>query len=117
MRRCVDVHLLNIMDGSPYYAPPSNVIRWSFPMLVGGVSIGRLVMTSSRLMMCISLWETSYDGEVVGRILVWDWRTGDLVRVSRLEWSFFTHLSSGTRNLIHRWEKIGRARYEGHFPR
>ena len=69
------------MDGSAYCAPPSNLISWSFPMGVGEVSVGWLVITSSRLAMFISRRESLDDDEQAGRILVWDWRTRGLVRV------------------------------------
>jgi hypothetical protein len=73
VRRCVDVHLLNLMDGSPYHAPPYNLIRWSFPMGFVGVSVRELVITGSRLMMRVSHWETVPPAaEAVRRIFVWD---------------------------------------------
>jgi hypothetical protein len=84
VRRCIDVHLLNLTDGLPYRVPPSNVMRLSLHMVILEVSVGQLAITGSRLMMYVSRWETIPDDmEEIGRILVWDWRTGDLVRVLR----------------------------------
>ena len=79
VRRYVDLHLLNLMDGSPHRAPPSNVIRWQFSMAAGVVSVRCLLITGSRLMMYVYRPETPDAGDQVGRILVWDWKTRDLV--------------------------------------
>ena len=80
------IHLLNLLDGSPYRGPLSNIIVWEFPRGVGDVSISRLGITSSRIMML------AYCSEVVQqedfgawRLFVWDWKTGDLVRSLRFE--------------------------------
>ena len=82
VRRYINLHLLNLTDGSPHHAPPSNVIRWYFPMSVEGLSIGWLAITGSRLMMYVSCWEA---GGLVWRVLVWDWKIGDLVSIPRVE--------------------------------
>jgi hypothetical protein len=110
VRRCIDVHLLNLTDGSPYRVPPSNVTRLSCHIVILEVDVGQLAITGSRLMMYVTnrLETSPHAGEAVGRILVWDWRTGDLVRVLRHGWLFFTHFFSGARHLIREWETIGR---------
>lgn len=51
--RFIDIHLLNLLDGSPYFMPPSNVIQWGFPPGVGSVTIGSLEITSSRVVVFI----------------------------------------------------------------
>ena len=49
------------------------------------MSTRELTVTSSRVMMYIYHWEVSLRWDPrVGMILVWDWKTGDLVRLTQL---------------------------------
>jgi len=92
VHRFIRIHLLNLLDGSPYSAPSSNAIVWGLPQRVSNVSIQDLVITSSRVMMRIFCWEVVREDDIrVGRIFVWDWKTGDLVRLSRHEY-FSSHV-------------------------
>jgi len=85
VHRFIRIHFLNLSDGSPYCTPPSNIIIWEFPRGVNDVSIQELVVTSSRVMMHVYHWEVvQHEDFRVGRILVWDWKTGDLVRLTQL---------------------------------
>ena len=76
MRSLLRIHLLNLWDGSPCSAPPSNTITWAIPqgatMIVGGT----LAITSSRVMANLSHY-----GDAARKMLVWDRKTGDLVRI------------------------------------
>ena len=74
--RYINLHLFDIMDGSPHRAPPSNAIRFSMAARVH--SFDQLLITGSRLAMCVSWWEAR---DLVWRMLVWDWKTGDLVSI------------------------------------
>ena len=76
--RSIRIHLLNLMDGSPYRVPPSNIIVWALPSGVEGTSVEDLVATGSRIMMYICLRDESHSGEI-WRMIIWDWNTGELV--------------------------------------
>ena len=72
VHRFIYIHLLNLRDGSPYRVPPSNVIARALPPGLERIHIQDLTATGSRLMMQIPIpgW----------RAIVWNWKTGDLVR-------------------------------------
>jgi len=80
MCKRVEIHLLNLLDGTPYYVPPSNIIGRSFSPGVSGVIIKSLVVTSSRLMLCICSWESAPPPRQEWTC-VWGWKTGNLVIV------------------------------------
>jgi len=74
--RLIRLHIVNIRDGSPYYPPPSNAIKWETPPGFLIPSNYRIAMTGSRIMMFIS---NAPNGLEAQRVAVWDWKTGDLV--------------------------------------
>ena len=80
MCRRIGIHLLNLLDGTPYCTPPSNVIEWSLPHGVDRIAVVNLIITSSRLMLrvCLPRLVPSPHQEWT---CVWDWRTGNLVIV------------------------------------
>ena len=83
MRRYVDIHLLNLSDGSPYYAPPLNAIISSTPITNNIFSVDYLLITGSRLMMYARCGEeTPHEIRMIQEVLVWNWKTGYLVRES-----------------------------------
>jgi len=85
MGRFVHIHFLNLLDGSPCPAPPSN-IAWELPQDVNGVAVEGLSIISSRIMMRVYCWDVALQGAGRRRkILVWDWKTRDLVRLQWLE--------------------------------
>lgn len=82
MCRDIRIHLLNLLDGSPHRVPRSNVLTLPLPPGVGETYIQVLAMTGSRLMLHISLQDESWPHKALGRRLVlWNWRTGDTVRM------------------------------------
>ena len=85
MHRSVSIHLLNLSDGSPYSAPPSNVIKWKTPRWTDGVHVRSLAITSSRVAIHFYYYEEfDDDADPAERLLVWDWRTRRLVKLPRL---------------------------------
>ena len=104
LHRSVYIHLLNLLDASPYWVPPSNVITWTAPLQANGVSVEELAITSSRVMLNLRCWEGFEDISTWSEgIFVWDWRTGDQVGLLRLEWSHSVHFaSSGARPICGR---------------
>jgi len=72
------------MDGSPYRVPPSNVIAWKLPPEVYETSIKDLAVTGSRIMMYIYLRGGFQRLAREWRMVIWDWNTGDLVRMPEL---------------------------------
>lgn len=85
MHRYVRIHFLNLSDGSAYSVPHSSIM-WEPPQGVDGISVRRMVITSSRVMIYVHCWEEAQQvGPEVWRIFVWDWRTGDSVSLLRLE--------------------------------
>jgi len=119
-RSSIWIRFLNLSDGSPYCTPPSNVIIWEFPQGVSGVSVHGLAITSSRVMLHVSCLEVQVQQEDlnVGRVFVWDWKTGDLVRLLRPKSPYFSHFTfSGTQPSVHGWEYGGRTEYQCHLPR
>ena len=94
VNRFVCIHFLNLLDGSPCSAPPRNIM-WEPPRKVVRTSIEDLVIAGCRIMMRVRCWEVIGQGGVgLWRILVWDRKTGDLVRLLWLEYSHFAHLAS-----------------------
>jgi hypothetical protein len=81
------LHLLNLRDGSPYRATPSNVIHWASQIQLHGVHV--MKMTASRVMIFLEL-ESEW-GPRPHVMLVWNWETGELVRKLQ-PWSHFSHL-------------------------
>jgi len=113
MNRFVRIHFLNLLDGSRRLEPPN--IVWELPREGIRVSVEDLAITDYRIMMHVRYWDVT--GEV-RRILVWDWKTGDLVRLLWLEYSYSPHLaSSGVYPLTRVWEHTGYRRHQGHLPR
>ena len=103
--RFVYMHLLNFLDASPYFEPPSNIITWTAPPQVDGVFVEDLTITSSRVAVHLCCWEGVEDtGTRSPRILVWDWRTGDQVRSLRLEQACSIHFTSSDAQPIRKRE-------------
>jgi len=74
------IHLLNLRDGSPYRAPPSNVIAWTIPQGLVPIKCGELAITASRIMLYLSHDVVLRNGKL-HTMVVWDRKTGDLVRI------------------------------------
>ena len=81
--RFIHIHLLNLGDGSPYREYPFDIIEWELPPRVFNLEYPKaFAMTSSRVMMYVSYQDLDLpDDTSVWRMSVWDWKTGDLVRV------------------------------------
>ena len=78
--RSICIHFLNFLDGSPYRAPPSNPIVWEHPRRANEPHVLGLAITGSRVMMRLRYHlEVAYTQ--VWRIIVWEWKTGGLVRL------------------------------------
>ena len=88
--RFIHIHLLNLLDGSPLRTPHSDVITWALPPGVLRTDIRDFVITRSRLMMYATL--RLLNSPSVWRVVSWDWRTGDSVRVLWLR-SRFSHVT------------------------
>lgn len=74
IRSAFQIRFLNAKDGLPHHLSP-NVILWN-PQLYGatpGASCAK--MTASRFMLFVSMSTIKF-------LIVWDWRTGDVVRVT-----------------------------------
>jgi hypothetical protein len=98
--RFIYFNLLDLKNGSPYFEPPFSVIAWELPLRVSGIDREGFAITGSRIMMQILYLDPDLPGDDirVWRTCVWNWKTGDLVRVMRLQGSQFIHLTSqGTR--------------------
>jgi len=117
VNRFVCIHFLNLLDGSPRSAPPSN-ITWKLPREVAVASIENLAITGSRIMMRIHPLDVIGRGGVgLRRILVWDWKIGDLVRFLLLECLRFAQSASGARPSTHGWEHADYSGHQGHLSR
>ena len=93
MYRLIHIHLLNLLDGSPHRVLHPDVISWAPQPGVEKTTIHHFAMTGSRLAMYIFLWGDSQPDKIrVWRMVLWDWRTGDLVRMLRLL-SRFSHVT------------------------
>jgi hypothetical protein len=80
-RSSLRIHLLNLRDGSPYRAPPSNIITWTGSQGESPVGSEKFAITGSRVMICVfDLATTPLDCRLL-TVLVWDRETGDLVRM------------------------------------
>jgi len=101
--RLIHIHLLDLMDGSPHRVPHSNVITWALPRGVGETYLNVLAMTGSRLMLHVFLQDESWPHDAMGRkLILWDWKTGNLVRILSLPASFPHVTSPGTGTFEHR---------------
>ena len=81
-------------------------------------SIENLAITGSRIMMRIHPLDVIGRGGVgLRRILVWDWKIGDLVRFLLLECLRFAQSASGARPSTHGWEHADYSGHQGHLSR
>lgn len=76
------IRLLNLRDGSPCCALPSNTITWDIPQDAPPTISGRFGITGSRVAAYLSHGRF---GGTTTTVLVWDRKTGDLVRILWLE--------------------------------
>jgi len=77
------IHLLNLRDGSPYCAPPFDVITWVASRDMPQIWSEKLSITGSRIMLCFS-----HNNVIMpDQVLVWDRKTGNLVRILQLRGS------------------------------
>ena len=74
VRSDFQIRLLNAKDGLPHHLPLNNVISWVADMNGEGVNVSCTNMTASRLMIIVSNF-------AINVLIVWDWRTGEVVRV------------------------------------
>ena len=112
--RFIHIHLLNLLDGSPYRTHHSNSIAWAFPPGTREVRVRHLALTGSRLAMCVCLYLPL--AVRICRVIAWDWKTGDLVRLARL-WLRFPHITlSGFRLFERKWEWIDQMGLSGFLP-
>ena len=85
MHSFIRIHFLKLSDGSAYPVPHSS-ITWEPPQGVNDIWLAQIAITSSRVMIHARYLEwTQQTSTKVWIIFVWDWRTGDLVRLLRLE--------------------------------
>ena len=85
MSRSLCIHFFNLLDGSSYCTPlPSTIVwEWELPQRIDGLFIEKLAITGSRIMVYVHCWELAWPvGLEMWRIIVWDWKTGDLVRIN-----------------------------------
>ena len=77
----VHIHIVDLLDGSPYHTLPSNTITWELPPRISFIINHGIAMTGSKIMAFIGSYldEDEGDDRVVWRVVVWDWKTGDLV--------------------------------------
>jgi len=76
MRSSLRIHFLNIRDGSPHCGPLSDPITW-IPQDIPQIQGGKLAITGSRVMLYLS----HPNAALPNRTLVWDRKTGNLVRI------------------------------------
>ena len=81
--RLIYINLLNLQNGSPYCEPPFDVIMWELPPRVSNLEYpDAFAITGSRIMIYASYQDPDLPGDTsVWSIRVWDWKTGDLVRL------------------------------------
>jgi hypothetical protein len=93
--RFIYINLLNLGDGSPYCEPPLDLIKWELPLGVSHLGYPEaFAITGSRVMMYVSYQDLDLpDDTSVWRMSVWDWKTGDLVRVLQLQEPHFIHFT------------------------
>ena len=80
-RSSIEIHILNLSDGTPYCAPPSNVIHWATSPGPLTQSVSALIITSSRLMLHACGTGDYNTSGPPWWISVWDWKTGNPVIV------------------------------------
>lgn len=95
----IHVHFLNLWDGSPHYVPPSNVIvcQWESPPGTSLFMAEGMAITGSRVMIRLFYWDMGkLNLGILWRVLVWDWKNGDLVRFCGGKVIFAHSVPSGT---------------------
>ena len=81
MYRTVYIHIVNLQDGFPCGALPSNTIVYEFPP-GGHWAILQLAITRSRVMMRPFVQHGDWpDTRQVPEMVVWDIETGELVSI------------------------------------
>ena len=75
------IHFLNLQDGSPHPSLFPNVIEWELPPRVILILKDEVTMTSSRIMSYFFHGnEELFGTEGIWKIVVWNWKTRDVVR-------------------------------------
>ena len=72
------IRFLNLRDGSPYSPLPSDTLTWDIPQDIPPILTGGLGITDSRVAVYLSHGSL---GGTKTTVLVWDRKTGDLVRI------------------------------------
>jgi len=91
----MNVHTLNLQDGSPHPSSPPNTIKWELSPNINGMAI-----TTSRIMMYGSYWGNDPPAyAMTWKMAVWDWKTGELVRSIQLDKSYHAHFLPQVFNL------------------
>ena len=80
-RGSLRIHLLDLRDGSPHSASPSNDIAWACLNNDYTLRSEKFAITGSRVMVCVFHLETVLLDHRLWTLLVWDRKTGDLVRM------------------------------------
>ena len=59
--------------------PPSGIIMWEAPAWLDIQVLESISITSSRIMMYLHYWCRGVAGSDIWRIIVWDWKMGNMV--------------------------------------
>lgn len=81
--RSVNIHLLNLLDGSPHEVPLRKVLQLDLEHHDG--ALANPEVSSSRIALAVTFLGTG-NGEGHKELVVWDWRVGEVVSVLLFCW-------------------------------
>ena len=73
----INIHLLNLLNGSPHEVPRKKVLPLDLGKN-GGASVTSMQISSSRIALVVDFWKHNVV-EQHKELIVWDWRTGNMV--------------------------------------
>ncbi|KAF9782631.1 hypothetical protein BJ322DRAFT_165740 [Thelephora terrestris] len=92
----IRVHILNLRDGSPCDKLPSGIITWEAPSWANTQTVESMSMTSSRIATYLHCWCEQLPDCEVWKIIVWDWKMGNMVTFLSHEQPCITHSIPGS---------------------
>jgi hypothetical protein len=78
LRRFINVHLLNLLDGTPHELPPQKVLRLDLGHEAHEYRITEKKISESRIAIAAQ-FSTEIAGGYSTVLISWDWRTGKVV--------------------------------------
>jgi hypothetical protein len=79
--RFINVHLLDLLDGSPHKIPLMQVLQLNSGDSQTQTTVINAQISGSRIALVVDFALSCFDEECPKVLIVWDWRTGEVVGV------------------------------------